>query len=223
MGMEGWIARWYATNTGKNLDDVQALAARIAARLPAGAQVLEVAPGPGYLAIELAKTKGLRVTGLDISRTFVDMAQGNARRQGAQVDFRHGDASAMPFADNSFQFVACRAAFKNFSRPVEALAEMRRVLAPGGTALVIDLRRDASWRSIREEVDHMGMGAASALFTKCAFRFMLLKRAYTRDEFQAMIHQAGFADYDIRDARLGFEIWLMKTQAAPDAESARII
>ena len=210
MGMEGWIARWYAANTGKNLADIKSLAARITARLPVGAKVLEVAPGPGYLAIELAKTKGLRVVGLDISHTFVSIAQENANRDGAQVDFRRGDAADMPLASEAFQFLVCRAAFKNFSRPAEALKEMRRVLAPGGTALVIDLRRDASWQSIRDEVNHMGLGAASALFTKCAFRFMLLKRAYTRDQFQTMIDQAGFAHSDIRDTGLGFEIWLTK-------------
>ena len=48
----------------------------------------------------------------------------------------------MPFEDNEFDFVLCRAAFKNFSEPVAALREMHRVLKPGGKALIIDLRRD---------------------------------------------------------------------------------
>ena len=54
MAMEGPIARWYTKNTrnGRGFDE---LAARIRSLVPAGGSVLEVAPGPGYLAIELAK------------------------------------------------------------------------------------------------------------------------------------------------------------------------
>ena len=43
--------------------------------LPEGGDVLEVAPGPGFLSVEMAKTGRLRVTGLDISKTFVEIAR----------------------------------------------------------------------------------------------------------------------------------------------------
>ncbi len=65
------------------------------------------------------------------------------------MDFRRGNASSMPLDAEAFDFVFCRAAFKNFSEPVRALQEMYRVLKPGGQALIIDLRRDASRKSIR--------------------------------------------------------------------------
>ena len=55
---------------------------------------------------------------------------------------------ALPFPSETFDFAVCRAAFKNFSDPVGALAEMHRVLRPGGTALIIDLRNDASDEAI---------------------------------------------------------------------------
>jgi len=58
----------------------------------------------------------------------------------------------MPFADNSFDFVLCRAAFKNFTEPLRALTEMHRVLDFGGRAMIIDLRRDASMESIERAV-----------------------------------------------------------------------
>ena len=48
MGMEGRIARWYAANTGKSMEDFRALARRVAAELAPGSAVLEVAPGPGF-------------------------------------------------------------------------------------------------------------------------------------------------------------------------------
>ena len=60
IGMEGWIAKWYAANTGKRLEDFRALARRVAGELAPGSAVLELAPGPGYFAIELAKLSSYR-------------------------------------------------------------------------------------------------------------------------------------------------------------------
>jgi len=210
LGMEGWIARWYTTNTGKDMQQYKVLAEKLAERLPAGSRVLEVAPGPGYLAIELAKRGGYHVSGLDISATFVAIAKKKAAEQRIAVDFRQGNAAAMPFADGSFDFLICRAAFKNFAQPVNALKEMCRVLVPGGRALIIDLRRDLSWRELSQAVDGMGMSAINRAFTKLAFRFMLIRRAYTKQEFQALIAQSGFKACEVQESGTGLEIELQK-------------
>src|SRR5580700_8479563 len=114
IAMEGVIASWYAKNTHGSLGEFQALARRIATGLPPDAAILEIAPGPGYLAIELARLGTYQVTGLDISHSFVRIASENAAREGVDVDFQHGDAAAMPFAGDRFDFLVCRAAFKNF-------------------------------------------------------------------------------------------------------------
>jgi ubiquinone/menaquinone biosynthesis C-methylase UbiE len=152
MGMEGSTARWYDRTTRKDLPEIKSLAVRIAAAIPSSAQVLEVAPGPGFLSIELAK-RGLPVRALDISRTFVDIARSNAAAEGVDVRFDLGNAAALPLEDASVDFVVCRAAFKNFTEPMKALLEMRRVLRPGGKALLIDMRRDASMAEVKQYVD----------------------------------------------------------------------
>jgi len=211
IGMEGFTARWYTSLTYKMLDDFKALARRIAVELPQGSQVLEVAPGPGYFAIELAKLGGYRVTGLDISRTFVDIARQNAAEAGVEVDFRHGNASQMPFYDQSFDFLLCRAAFKNFAQPLEALQEMYRVLKPGGRALIIDLRRDASKESVSQAVEEMRLGRVNTFLTKGTFRFMLLKRAYTRKEFEAFLAQTKFGPIEIKEELTGLELSLRRS------------
>lgn len=210
LGMEGPVAQWYAKNTRKDLDEFKALAQRMSANLHEGSSVLEVAPGPGYFAIELAKLGKYKITGLDISNTFVDIARRNALEGGVQVDFQHGNVSQMPFQDGSFDLIVCRAAFKNFAEPVAALKEMRRVLRPGGKALIIDLRRDAPKEAIDGYVDKMKMGAINSVVTKLTFRLMLLKRAYTRDEFNQSISESGFENFDIQEVAIGFEIWLFK-------------
>ena len=113
MGMEGSIARWYEKTTRKDMGEFEKLAARLHALLPEGGDVLEVAPGPGFPADRAGARGELRVTGLDISKTFVELARKNAAEAGVRADFRQGNASAMPFADASFDLLVCRAAFKN--------------------------------------------------------------------------------------------------------------
>jgi ubiquinone/menaquinone biosynthesis C-methylase UbiE len=210
LGMEGAIARWYASLTKKSLADFRALARRAAERIPPHSSVLEVAPGPGYFAIELAKLGNYQLTGLDISETFVGIARANASKAGVRVDFRHGNASNMAFANESFDFLLCRAAFKNFSEPQRALEEMHRVLRPGGQALIIDLRGDASQKSINKAVNDMHLGTVNEILTKLAFRFMLLKRAYTKREFEGMISGTKFSDTKIQENLIGFEILLSR-------------
>ncbi|MCL2429463.1 MAG: methyltransferase domain-containing protein, partial [Alphaproteobacteria bacterium] len=85
MSMEGMIATWYAKNTGKSITEFQRLAMRIADELEPGRRVLEVAPGPGYLAVALAKL-GYQVAAIDVSRSFVRIVRENAMRDGVDVD-----------------------------------------------------------------------------------------------------------------------------------------
>src|SRR5258706_7309757 len=92
MAMEGVIATWYARNTGRDLRRFEAGARAVTSQLPAGGDVLEVAPGPGYLAIELAKRGRYHVTGLDVSHSFVKIARENADRAGVAIGFHQGDA-----------------------------------------------------------------------------------------------------------------------------------
>lgn len=215
LGMEGAVEKWYAGLTNKSLKDFEALAQRIAQQLPSRSRVLEVAPGPGYFAIELAKLGDYRISGLDISETFVDIARANAAAANVRVDFRQGNVSAMRFPDSRFDFILCRAAFKNFSQPGEALAEMHRVLKPGGRALIIDLRRDASSESVGKAVEAMNLGSVNRILTKLTFRFMLLPRAYTKPEFEELVSRSRFSGVEIAENPIGLEVILTKGGSAP--------
>jgi ubiquinone/menaquinone biosynthesis C-methylase UbiE len=208
--MEGIIATWYARNTANDVRGTRKSASSVADRLKPGARVLEVAPGPGYLAIEIAHLGDYRVSGLDISHSFVRIAAENARKAGVSVDFQHGDVAHMPFPDESFDFVVCRAAFKNFSDPVGALNEIHRVLMHSGQASIIDLRKDASPAAIDDEVAGMHLSALNAKLTKWAFRTMLLKSAYTGEAIDAMVSQSRFAKGEISQDGIGFELRLAK-------------
>lgn len=210
VGMDGFIARWYANNTRRNIEDYRKDARKVAASLADGAAVLEVAPGPGYLAVELAKLGRYDLTGLDVSETFVELARQNAHEAGVQIDFRQGDAAHMPFEDNKFDVIVCRAAFKNFSEPVAALDEMHRVLRPGGWALINDLRKDVSLTEIDQAVDEMGLSGVNAWLTRMAFRHMLIKRAYTQEQFRAMVSRSRFQTCEIQVDGIGLDVTLRK-------------
>lgn len=210
IGMEGTIARWYARNTGKDLSRFAEQTRAVVARVPAGADVLEVAPGPGYLAIELARTGDYTVTGLDVSTSFVEMARQKAAEAGVQIDFRHGNVSAMPFENESFDFIVCCAAFKNFSDPVGALREMHRVLRPGGRAYINDLRRDVSKEAVDADVARMGLGAVNRAITRYVLRSVLPRQAYDKRQFAALISHTDFRTFDIQETPISLDIELNK-------------
>ena len=210
VGMEGRVAAWYAKNTLRDIAEFQALAHRLTKNLPADARILEVAPGPGYLSIELAKYGQYRITGLDISKTFVEIATENARRASLKIDFRQGNASAMPFRKDTFDFIVCRAAFKNFSQPVAAMNEMYRVLRPGGRALIIDLRKDASMNDIDTYIEDARLGWTNSLIYKLTFRYMLIPRAYSKQQFGDMAARSQFGTAEIEASGIGLEVTLVK-------------
>ena len=208
--MEGALADWYARTTAHDLAEFQSEAARIAAIRGPGSRVREIAPGPGYLAIALAGLGDFEITGLDISRSFVRMASARAAEAAVRVDFRHGDASAMPFADQAFDFIVCRAAFKNFADPLGALHEMHRVLAAGGEAQIDDMRRDATNAAIAERVTAMRLSRLNAWMTGFIFRHTLRERAYTRADFERMAAATPFGGCRVREDALGLEVSLRK-------------
>jgi ubiquinone/menaquinone biosynthesis C-methylase UbiE len=216
--MEGMVARWYARirRSGSQIADWRQQAAQLTAGLAAGADVLEVAPGPGYFAIELARLGRFHVTGLDISHTFVELARQHAQQAGVQVDFRQGDASRMPFAAGSFDLVVCQAAFKNFSRPVQALDEMYRVLRDGGTAVIQDMSGDVTRADIGQEVQRMQLGPLNACMTRQAL-LGLRRRAYTTEQFARLAAKSAFGGGEITAGGIGMEVRLRKRSRASTA------
>lgn len=208
--MEGMIASWYAKTTLKDLKRHKWMAKQMLEKIPANGKVLEIAPGPGYFSIELAKLGSYQITGLDISKSFVEIARRNAAEAGLKIDFREGNASAMPFPENTFDFTFCQAAFKNFSEPVKAIVEMHRVLRPGGLSVISDLRRDASADEIEREIQGMGLGPINRFMVRWTFRNMLLKNAYSADEMRAMVAQTPFGKCEIDLEGVGFQVLLRK-------------
>ncbi|GIH08605.1 methyltransferase type 11 [Rhizocola hellebori] len=209
--MEGTMARWYARQRGtrSQLDAYRIQAERLAGTLPAGAKVLEIAPGPGYFAVELARHDHIEVTGLDVSRTFVQIAAENAQRAGVKVDFRQGDVAGMPFAAESFDLVICQAAFKNFAEPGRALSQIYRVLRPAGLAIIEDMSREASRADIAAEVGGMRLSGFNAFMTRLALAG-LRRRAYSPERFRELVAASPFRTCEIHTEGIGLEVRLTR-------------
>ena len=94
-------------------------------------RVLDVCTGTGILSAATA-ARGARAVGLDFSAAVVALA----RRRVPQAAFLEGDAQALPFADESFDAVVCGYGIIHCPDPEKALAEMARVLRPGGRAAI---------------------------------------------------------------------------------------
>jgi SAM-dependent methyltransferase len=123
-----------------------------------GERVLDVACGTGNAAIEAARL-GAQVTGLDAAPRLIDVAGARAAAAGVEAAFVVGDAQDLPFDDGAFDCVVSVFGVIFVPDPARAVAEIVRVLAPGGRALV------AAWRpegAVHAMAGVLGRGVAEA-------------------------------------------------------------
>ncbi len=109
-------------------------------------RVLEVAIGTGRN-LRYYPTDAT-VTGVDLSPAMLAIARQRASELGRAVDLCEGDAEHLSFDDASFETVVCALSLCSIPNPAAAIAEMRRVLVPGGTLLLVD-HIGSSWPPIR--------------------------------------------------------------------------
>jgi ubiquinone/menaquinone biosynthesis C-methylase UbiE len=210
LAITGAMARWYNKSTRSRIESLSVHADMIAEKVAGGARILEVAPGPGYLSIELAK-RGFAVTGVDLSADMAAIAKTNAAEAGVRIDFKQGNASALPLEAGTFDFIICMAAFKNFSEPQKAIAEMYRVLKPSGVALINDMNRESTPADIEEELKTMhGLSGLDRWFIKLSFKTFLRNGAYNQAEFEEFAKNSPFPKFEITKRGFGFGVWLFK-------------
>jgi len=134
--VEDW-ARFYAdpkpvTMSAQNLVSRRRFAMEmLETRLPPGAKILDVGCGTGHLAAELAR-RGYDAWGVDMSEAMVRYAGEHY----SPDRFQLGDIERIPFPDNTFDGITCLGVMEYLSSDESALREMRRVLKPGGRAVI---------------------------------------------------------------------------------------
>ena len=147
-----------------------------------GDRVLDVACGPGNFSRDFGRAAGDGlVVGIDASASMLDVAVRDT--DGANVAYIRGDASALPFRDGSFDAVCCFAALYLIEEPMAALAEIVRMLAPGGrVALLTSCNR----------------GPLPARTTNAFMRRLTGVRIFGRDELKGVLIDNGLLEVDQR-------------------------
>jgi ubiquinone/menaquinone biosynthesis C-methylase UbiE len=110
-----------------------------------GERVLEIGPGTGYYTLDIAEWLGPdgQVEIFDLQREFLDHVSGRAAERGLQnIVPTQGDATALPYEDNSVDAVVLTAVLGEIPDPVAALREIKRVLKSGGRLVVGELFGD---------------------------------------------------------------------------------
>jgi ubiquinone/menaquinone biosynthesis C-methylase UbiE len=122
----------------RDIDHIERLVSVVAPRLEA--RVLEIATGPGHVAMAFAKVTS-EVIGVDLTEAPLKIAERMRAERGLDnVSFRQADVETrLPFGDNEFDVVVCRFAMHHFENPALVIAEMARVCRIDGTIAVEDL------------------------------------------------------------------------------------
>jgi len=148
-------AEWDALRKVFN-DDV--LRARALGRLvPEGLRVADVGTGTGVLALELARA-GLEVVAIDHSSRMLEATRAKIETAGeTSIALKRGEASALPLADAEVDAAFAHMVLQYLPSPREAIAEMARVVRPGGSVVLIDfVRHDREW--MRDELGVAWLG-----------------------------------------------------------------
>lgn len=138
------------------------------AKVGSGSRVLDVAAGPGTLAF-VAAAANARVTAIDFSPEMLEKLRARAAREGVAIEARSGDGQALPFENAQFDHVFSMFGLMFFPDRAQGFRELRRVLVPGGCAVVSSWVPSARvplfgrvWGALREFLPSLPLGGSVA-------------------------------------------------------------
>ena len=189
--------RLYSFFAGQMMGGVyEAVAADVAGQAASG-ELLEIGAGTGFLATEMgSRSRDLLITAMNTTGGMVQAAEARIYEAGLgrQVKVARGDAEDIPFANQTFDFVVSLGGPQHWSAPELALAEIHRVLRPGGVALIYSLRRELpeeGWDRVREGLDAALRPVFDMVVAGPA------ERALTEGQMTAMVRRTSFGDPEI--------------------------
>jgi ubiquinone/menaquinone biosynthesis C-methylase UbiE len=168
---------------------------------------LELGPGPGYLGLEWLKlTDETRLIGLDISPDMIAVARRNAAEYGftGRTEYVESSGAGMPFDDGMFEAVFSNGSIHEWSDVPQTLAEIWRVLKPGGRLFLSDLRRDISapikwfmWLVTKPKAIRPGFITS-------------VNAAYTKPELKALLEKSPVENFTVSSNPMGLQVIAMK-------------
>lgn len=146
---------------------------------PADERILDIGCGTCRFATRvLERSPRTQVWGLDLSEGMLSQSQARCPEVGSRLHLVRGNSERLPFADATFDVVTCTHSFHHYPRQEGVVAEMHRVLRPGGRLLLIDGDRDGLWGRLvfdvlvvlmEGPVRHLSGSALCDLFRRAGF------------------------------------------------------
>lgn len=184
---------------------------RLSSYRPSGV-LADIGCGPGRLIILIAhRFPQIRIIGIDTSQEMIETARRGAVAVGilSRAEFREGDVGNLPMDKDSIDFAVSTLSLHHWSDPSLGLAEIHRVLKPGGQLLLFDLRRDS------RRFFYWLMRFAQAVVVPFALRNIneplgSLLASYSVSELKDILRQTAFREWRITKGTAWVYIWARK-------------
>jgi len=177
-----------------------------------GSRILDVATGTGDVALEIARTtpSSVKITGADFCQEMIDLGQVKvaASPYAGRIDFRVAPCEDLPFPDNTFDSVTIAFGIRNVVDRKLGLAEMWRVLRPGGRMIILEFStpRSQIFRQIYYFYFRRLLPMIGGLFSRYnAYKYLpdSVLEFPSHEEFSRMISEAGFKNIHIHELTFG--------------------
>lgn len=177
-----------------------------------GSRILDVATGTGDVALEIARStpSSVKITGADFCPEMVDLGRIKAAQSpyADRIDFRVAPCEDLPFPDNTFDSITIAFGIRNVVDRKLGLAEMWRVLRPGGRMLILEFStpRSRLFRQMYYFYFRRLLPLIGGIFSKYnAYRYLpeSVLEFPSHEEFAGMIEDAGFRSVHIRELTFG--------------------
>lgn len=174
--------------------------------------LLDVATGTGDFALEaLERLHPEKVIGVDIAEGMLNIAREKVKKKGLEERFKFmlGDSEALPFADGTFDAVTVAFGVRNFENLEQGLAEICRVLKPGGRAVVLEFSKPRAFpiKQLYGFYAHQILPRVGRLFSKDSRAYEYLPESVDQfpdgQQFCRILQQAGFRETVARPQTFG--------------------
>jgi demethylmenaquinone methyltransferase/2-methoxy-6-polyprenyl-1,4-benzoquinol methylase len=177
-----------------------------------GSRILDVATGTGDVALEIARSTpdSVKITGADFCREMVELGEikVSVSPYAGRIDFKVAPCEDLPFADNTFDSVTIAFGIRNVVDRKLGLAEMWRVLRPGGRMIILEFStpRSMLFRQIYYFYFRRLLPVVGGLFSRYnAYKYLpdSVIEFPSHEEFSRMISEAGFHNIHIKELTFG--------------------
>jgi demethylmenaquinone methyltransferase/2-methoxy-6-polyprenyl-1,4-benzoquinol methylase len=177
-----------------------------------GSRILDVATGTGDVALEIARTtpSSVKITGADFCQEMIELGEAKvaASLYAERIDFRVAPCEDLPFPNNTFDSVTIAFGIRNVVDRKLGLAEMWRVLQPGGRMIILEFStpRSQLFRQIYYFYFRRLLPMIGGLFSRYnAYKYLpdSVLEFPSHEEFSRMITEAGFRNIHIHELTFG--------------------